>query len=303
MPRRALLIANREKPGVDAALGEVRAMIERHGVLAGEHTDGPAEIVPEDADLVIVLGGDGTLLTQARRFAERGVPVLGVNFGKVGFLAEFDMDALRANGPAILEGSTLSLHERMLMQADVLRAGPRGKDRAISSGLAINECVVTAGPPYRMIGLDILIDGEQGPRLTGDGVIVATPTGSTAYNASAGGPILTPRLQAFVITPLAPHSLSFRSIVLPDVSRIELVVSRSNEGEGGAAGTALVVDGEAVTSLREGDRVRLSRSPYALTLVSNPETGYWRTLIGKMHWALAPGEPSTQGDGGGSGKK
>ena len=296
MPRRALLIANREKPGVDAALHEVRSLIERHGVLAGEFTEQEDATAPE-ADIVIVLGGDGTLLTQARRYAERGTPVLGVNFGKVGFLAEFDMAALRAHAKAIMGDGALPLGERMLMRIDVVRAG-----KVVSSGIAANECVVTAGPPFRMIGLDFVIDGERGPRLTGDGVIVASPTGSTAYNASAGGPILTPSLHAFVITPLAPHSLSFRSIVLPAESRIELRVSRANEDAGGESGTALVLDGETLGSLRDGDVVRLTRSPHTLTLVSNPETGYWRTLIGKMHWALAPGERHTQAPEDGSGK-
>lgn len=302
MTRAVVLIANHAKEGVVAALPEVRSLIERHGRLAGEFTDREADAAAATtADIAVALGGDGTLLALARRFAEKAVPIVGVNFGKVGFLAEFDMPTLRGHAASLFGAGALTTHDRILLRVEVARPGAKGGGAAvIHEGVAVNECVVTAGPPFRMIGVDFMIDGERGPRLTGDGVIVATPTGSTAYNVSAGGPIVAPGLGAFVITPLAAHSLSFRSIVVPDSSRIDLTVSRANEDEQGRSGTTLVLDGQSMVSLRDGDVVRVRKAPHGLRLVANPATGYWRTLTRKMHWALTPGAGPTQGGGGGS---
>lgn len=292
MTRSVLLVSNRGKPGVADALPEVRALLSAHARLVGE-LDGDATIPPgglPHADLVVVLGGDGTLLAQARRFADMGAPLLGVNFGKVGFLAEFDLPSLRAQAPAILAAPKLPVRERLLLGAEVHRAAGGPPHR----GIAINECVITAGPPYRMIGLDIAIDGEPGPSLTGDGVIIATPLGSTAYNVSAGGPIVSPEVQAFIITPLAAHSLSFRPIVAPHTSTIAVTVTRSNRPAPGdssepEAGTTLVLDGQEMVALGDRDRVMFRRGAKPARMVVNSRTSYWRTLIGKMHWAAAPG--------------
>lgn len=292
MPRAALLVTNPTKPGVARATPEVRRILQAHATLIGEiqgDSTSPPPVTRET--VIVVLGGDGTLLTQARRFAHSGAALLGVNFGKVGFLAEFDLPTLERQGATLFSGGPLPVRERMLIHAALRKAGANGREESL--GLAINECVITAGPPYRMIGIDIALDGEPGPSVTGDGVIVATPLGSTAYNVSAGGPIVSPEIEAFVITPLAPHSLSFRPFIAPPSCAIDMTVTRSNRpaAPGPGLGTTLVLDGQAMIPLGVGDTVRLRRHAVPARLVVNKETTYWRTLMGKMHWASAPGDP------------
>lgn len=287
MPRSVILVAKEDKAAVADALREVRALIEKHGRLVAEfpaQTDDRRD--PPEADVVVVLGGDGTLLSQARRFSPRGVPLLGVNFGKLGFLTEFDLPALRAQAPDLLGAGPMATRERVMLEVEVVRAAG-GKQRAPS--LATNDCVITAGPPYRMISLGLSIDRSPGPLVTGDGLIISTPLGSTAYNVSAGGPIVAPDVKALVITPLAPHSLSFRPIVTPETSVIEATIVRSNRRGPSEPGTTLVLDGQATTPLEDGDRVLVRRAPQPLRLVINREADYWNTLIRKMHWASLPG--------------
>ncbi|HBS29249.1 MAG TPA: NAD kinase [Phycisphaerales bacterium] len=299
MARAVLLLVNRAKREVAQALPEVRALLSAHARIVGELDAGAGPITDAaGADLIVVLGGDGTLLAQARRAVHLGLPLLGVNLGRLGFLAEFDLDALRAQAPRLLDGRELELRERILLDAAVL--APDGSER--SSDLAMNDAVVTAGPPYRMVELSLSIDAHPGPTVRGDGLIASTPTGSTAYNVSAGGPILSPDLDAFVITPIAAHSLSFRPIVVPGSSRAEIRLRQANSMlarglEGVAAsrdaspalGTTLVLDGQVHRPLHTGDTVRLRRHPTTVRLVHNPGCSYWDTLVRKMHWASTPG--------------
>lgn len=280
VPRPVLLIVNREK-APSGAVDEVRRLIKTHGVLAAEVSDDEAPPAGSGAAMVVVLGGDGTLLAQARRSAGLGLPLLGINFGRLGFLAEFDLDSFRAQAPALLGAGELRTSKRMLLRAAVERAG-----RAEFEGVALNDAVVTAGPPFRMIELELSIDGDVGPQLRGDGVIVSTPLGSTAYNVSAGGPIVAPALPAIVITPIAAHSLAFRPIVAPASSTLALTITRANDGE--HAGTTLMLDGQQHTRLRAGDVVRITRDAQTVTLVENERSSYWRILLGKLHWAAAP---------------
>jgi NAD+ kinase len=171
--------------------------------------------------------------------------------------------------------------QRRLVEGVVIREGA-----VVFSSLALNDCVVTAGPPFRMVGLSISVDGACGPRLRGDGVIVSTPIGSTAYNVSAGGPIVAPDVPATVITPLAAHSLSFRPIVVRDDSMIEIAIEESNDEDG--AGTTLVIDGQVHERIHAGDVLRVTPSDASVRLLLNPRTSYWETLLRKMHWASAP---------------
>ncbi len=304
MGRSALLVANRSKPEVVRALPEVRAVIERHAEVVGEiGLDDPIGSGASKAGLVVVLGGDGTLISQARRFADTRLPLLGLNFGKLGFLAEFDLEALRRQAGTLLGSGELPLRERMLIEVESRREGVYPTAPAAFSGLAVNECVITAGPPYRMIDLEISIDGEAGPRLSGDGVIVSTPLGSTAYNVSAGGPIVAPDVRAMIITPLAAHSLSFRPIVLSHASKIEVRVARANRptSPADAWGTSLVLDGQVSSPLSQGDVVALRKHERPALFVVNRETNHWRTLMRKMHWAAPPGPaPGGEGTGGAS---
>lgn len=305
------ILFNGHKPLAVRALGDTRALIERHASLTGEANVAAPEsgFVCPDADLLVVLGGDGTLLSAARRCHGRDVPLLGVNFGKVGFLAEFEAATLGEHLPGMLRGGPMRTHDVTPLRC---RVYGRGSSTPRAEELAVNEFVVTAGPPYRMIvlrlglaglgGVDAGLGGAgprvSGPRVSGDGLIVSTPMGSTAYNVSAGGPIVAPGLAATVITPIAAHSLSFRPVVVPSAVPIEIEVERANRGaESGAAGagqgsgTTLVADGLGQHALREGDRLEIAPGPHRVRFVANPSTSYWQTLMAKMRWAASPGQP------------
>jgi NAD+ kinase len=292
MPRSVLLLVHRAKPQVAEALPEVRSLLKTHGRIAAE-LDVTADPLDDasGADLMMVLGGDGSILAQARRCVDLGLPVIGVNLGNLGFLAEFDLASFRHQAPALLGDGPLDLRERTLISAAVTRGDPRRGAAPIFTGLAMNDCVVTAGPPYRMIEIGLRIDGEDGPSFRGDGVIVSTPTGSTAYSVSAGGPIVSPEVPSITLTPIAAHSLAFRPIVLPGTSVIELHIRRANSGWTGdqREGTTLVLDGQVHCHLLASDRVVITRDPRVVRLVHNTKGSYWRTLISKMHWAVNPG--------------
>lgn len=274
---RILLLANHSRPEVSSLIDDVRSRIAKHAEIVSE-LEADTTPLPQDisADLAVVLGGDGTLLSQARRVVERQLPLVGVNFGRLGFLAEFDWETLQQHA-AIVFGPDPPIHEQLILSVTV-QDGRRASHRDI----AINDCVVTAGHPFRMIELQIMIDSSPGPTLTGDGVIVATPVGSTAYNVSAGGPIVNPKLDAKIITPIAAHSLAFRPIVLDADSDLQIEVVRANPG------TTLVLDGRVTVPLKVGQRVAVSRHPKRARFVANPSSSYWKILLEKLRWAAPP---------------
>jgi NAD+ kinase len=234
------------------------------------------------ADLIVVLGGDGTLLGAARRCVDLCLPMLGVNFGKLGFLAEFDLPTLRSLHPAIFGEGELRMRPMEMLSVTVHDNG-----REVFHSKALNECAVIAGPPFRMIQLSLRIDGESGPVLHGDGVIIATPIGSTAYNLSAGGPIVSPRVHALVMTPIAPHNLAFRPIVVSGDATIEVMALRVNRDESGA-GTTLALDGQIQHGLNGGERIVIRWHDHAVRLVTHGQKGYWALLSEKMRWAAGP---------------
>lgn len=309
MSRRVLLLVNRRKPDADAAAATVRAAVTAHGRLIAEQDadDTAATTAARDADLIVVLGGDGTLLAAARRLAPADRPMLGVNLGKLGFLAEFDAHDVSALGATLFGSEPLATRRVHLLHAEHFPARRAVQAGPVFSESALNEVVITAGPPFRMIVLSLRIDGEAGPTVAGDGLIISTPAGSTAYNAAAGGPIVAPDVEAMVITPIAAHSLSFRPIVVRADAVIEVLMRRVNAPPPARAdspvadpprnlpsgrdawGTTLVLDGQVSTSLGAGDRVRVTRGDHAVTFVRHPTRSYWSTLTGKMGWAAAPG--------------
>lgn len=286
---RVALVVNTGKPEAVDAAKAVRRDIEAHAQLVGQfESSEDCHALHEGADLAIVLGGDGTILGLARHSLEAGVPVLGINFGKLGFLAEFDARAFHRHAARVLIGRS-TVREVAALDARVLRDGVE-----IARQPAINDVAICNGAPFRMIELGLQIDdapAENAPRVAGDGLIIATPTGSTAYNSAAGGPILEPTLAAMVVTPIAAHSLSFRPIVVPGTSRIEVVAHRVNRAEGHdpTAGTCAVVDGQHTMPLEKGDTVRITVGERPLRLVVNPDRSYWQTLIHKLRWASSPG--------------
>ena len=277
---RVLLVADREREDIASCVEIVDRVCVEHAsrVVRSEPvgTPLPSDMNGDAIDFAVVVGGDGTIIRQSRRLARRNIPIVGVNVGRLGFLAAFDPQVFARDAAEILSG-VLPIEERLLLDCTLLREG-----EAIESGIAVNDCSISAGAPFRMIELSLEIDGSDGPDLSGDGLIVATPTGSTAYSAAAGGPIVGPGVPAFVLTPVAAHSLAFRPIVVPASSRIAIRVVRANTR------TAVVRDGQAVIPLRAGDVIQIERSPFTAKLVQNPHTTYWTMLHDKLHWAVPP---------------
>jgi NAD+ kinase len=230
----------------------------------------------EKCDFAVVFGGDGSIISAARALSQTNVPVIGVNLGKLGFLAEFSVDELKEFFPALVSGKT-RIEKRMMLGCRVLH---NGKERFYSA--ALNDVFIAAGPPFRMVELKITVDGQVLAGCVSDGLVIATPTGSTAYNMSAGGPILAGEMQAMVITPLCPHSLSFRPIVINADSTVEVFGVRLNEG------TTVSVDGQASLGLSVGDMVRVERHKGAFLIVNNPLRTQWDTLATKLNWAEKP---------------
>jgi NAD+ kinase len=230
-------------------------------------------------DLVVVLGGDGTLLAVARR-AAGGPPILGVNLGRLGFLTEVQRNSLY---PALVEvlAGHYTLEPRSLFEVEHLRGnGERATYRAL------NDVVLAKSALSRVIELSLTVDSRPVARYRADGLVISTPTGSTAYNLSAGGPILHPLLPVAVITPICPHTLTLRPLVVPDSSIVEAAIeARPDEAAGRVDQVYLTIDGQEGSEVGAGDRVRVTRSPQPVYLVRTGERGsIFDGLKAKLHW-------------------
>ena len=286
---RLLIVANIDKPLVQPALDELLPWIRERVEVVGIDNRCHGDYSQLEADAVLVLGGDGTLLAVARKLAGRKIPVMGVNFGRLGFLASFTPAQFRAHFEALL-ANRLPISTRQQIEASVLPAGVNCKfddcHDVISArrwaATALNDAVISAGAPFRLIELEISADSEGGVRYSGDGVILSTSSGSTAYNVAAGGPIISPNVDALCVTPICPHSLSFRPVVVSLRSTVLITATRVNPG------TTLSCDGQASTSLMAGERIVVRKSDNELWLVENPDAREWRTLAEKLQWAAGP---------------
>jgi NAD+ kinase len=230
----------------------------------------------KEADFAVVFGGDGTILSAARNLSENNVPVIGVNVGRLGFLAEFSLEEVKSLFDRLTTDKQL-IEKRMMLKCTVVS---RGSEKLVST--AINDVVITAGPNFNMVDLKITVRGQSLADCIGDGLIISTPTGSTAYNLSAGGPILSANLSAIVITPISPHTLSFRPIVIDADNKIEIYPQRINEG------TTIILDGQILSSLKSEDVVTVERHGGSFLVVNNPLRTQWDTLAGKLSWAQKP---------------
>jgi NAD+ kinase len=234
----------------------------------------PAAQVAQNADVLVVLGGDGTLLRASRLLQPRSVPVLGVNFGSLGFLTEITLSELRPTLEGVLAG-TFSCEERSLLSVTVQREG-----QVIASQDVLNDAVLTKGGALsRIIEFDVTVDGSFVSSVRADGLILSSPTGSTAYNLAAGGPLLYPTLPAMVLTPICPHMLTNRPLVLSDTSRVEIRFRPARDVE-----IHCTFDGQQGLPLRVEDRVTVSRSPRSLRLVKAPGRDYFEVLRTKLKW-------------------
>lgn len=234
----------------------------------------------EQCDFAVVFGGDGSIISTARKVSEASVPVIGVNVGKLGFLAEFSVDELKDFFPRLLK-ENVPVDRRMMLGCSVFSGRESRRSERFCSA-AINDIFITAGPPFRTVELKILVDEQPLAGCVSDGLIISTPTGSTAYNLSAGGPIVSPKMDAMVITPICPHSLSFRPIVINAESIVEVFGVRVNEG------TTISIDGQVSLRLTIDDVVRVQRQSCDFLIVNNPLRSRWDTLATKLRWAEKP---------------
>jgi len=275
-----ILFGDREKGPVGEAMEDFSEFFKgRAEVIAICHIDKCTPKVLRDCDFAVVLGGDGTIISAARDLSEAKVPVVGVNLGKLGFLAEFSVGEFKEMYAGIVSGKA-AVERRMMLGCRVSERSGEGCEKFRSK--AVNDVFVAAGPPFRVIELKIAVDGQQVASCVTDGLIVSTPTGSTAYNLSAGGPILDGSMEAMVITPICPHSLSFRPIVIDAASVVEVTFSRINEG------TTVSIDGQASAGLAIDDVVQIAREQSSFLVVNNPVRTRWDTLATKLGWAKRP---------------
>jgi NAD+ kinase len=229
------------------------------------------QALPGKVDLIVVLGGDGTLLSVARLVDGLGVPILGVNLGGLGFLTATTLEALFPTLEAVLRGE-YEAEERLVLVAELMRGGTR-----VTEHLALNDVVVAKGALGRLIDLDVRADGEPMTAYRADGLIIATPTGSTAYNLSAAGPILFPTMDAVVMTPIAPHTLSNRPIVLPGAQRIDVTLRGDQE-------VMLTMDGQVGVPLRERDTVQVGKASARIRLLRFDQRDFFSVLRTKLKW-------------------
>jgi NAD+ kinase len=233
--------------------------------------------VPREVRFVIVLGGDGTLLGAARRVARYGVPILGVNLGGLGFLTEIPLRNLYPAVELMLDGR-LEVETRLMLEAVVVREGTE-----TCRFLVLNDVVINKGALARIIDLDVFINDQFLTTFRADGLIVSTPTGSTAYNLSAGGPILYPTMLSFILTPICPFTLTNRPILLPESHVVSITLSKRGE-----EGVSLTFDGQVGFDLFQGDKVIIQKAKEKLKLIKSPDQSYFEILREKLMWGGAP---------------
>jgi NAD+ kinase len=263
--RRIALIGKLRSAETEASLNELRAFLRKRG----------CEVLPDGetkADLAIVIGGDGTMLGAARELVRHHVPLVGINQGRLGFMTDIGQSDMQAAIGSILDGK-YSVEERTLLEAEILRQG-----KSALRTIALNEAVIGKGSQGRLIEFELSVDGEFVYRLRADGIIVATPTGSTAYALSAQGPILHPAVAGFTLVPLNPHTLSARPVSVSDRGVIEIVMLHALDARAH-------FDGLALHDMVQGDRLVLKRSADTVRFVHPPGYGYFATLREKLGWS------------------
>lgn len=262
----ALLAQWLDEKGIDARYdAPTAAAIGRSGGISSED-------LPADVDLAIVAGGDGTLLSVARSAAPQGIPILGINLGSLGFLTELHAEELFSGLEAVLAGR-YQLEERQTLRVRYRRHDGEQVEYAL-----LNDVVIAKSTMARMIDIAMSIDGEAVATYTSDGLILATPTGSTAYNLSAGGPILDPRMGAFVLSPICPHTLTYRPLVVPSSVRVDLEL-RSLDEE-----VYLTLDGQVGFPFLPGERLSIDEHPRAVRLLRVSGRTFFEVLRRKLRW-------------------
>ena len=271
-PARTMILAEGSRPEIRGAVERLLPIIERHVSVVGVSLDFECDLTGTGAELVIVIGGDGSILRSAHKMGYHQVPVLGVNLGRLGFLAALQPEQLEQALPEIA-ARRHHVVEHLMMECTAVRGG-----KPLYHSLCLNEVAVLAGPPFMMVDIQLYVDGELVTTYSCDGLIVSTPVGSTAHCLSAGGPILRYGIQALVILPISPHTLTHRPVVDSADRTIELVVPEPHEG------TSLVVDGRVLGTLSADDRITIVRSAARFQMVEVRGQAYYRTLHDKLGW-------------------
>jgi NAD+ kinase len=277
------LIANHGKTGADEIVREIAAacaqrslslrLDEHTAALIGVESAGAPEDLARDCDLIVVLGGDGTILQVVHQLGDVFPPILGINLGTLGFLTCVSAADWREAIEAIASGA-FCLSLRSLLDVEVLREGAsRFRE------LALNDAVISRGEPSRLIKLNVSVDDETLSEYNADGLIVSTPTGSTAYSLSAGGPVLTPDSGVFVVTPICPHVLTMRSVMVSDQSCVEIAPSREQPE------IFLSLDGRPSIPIHAEDRIRITRASRCLPLAMLPGMSFFEVLRQKLKWS------------------
>lgn len=270
----AALARHLEERGCTVQIESVTAQSASGGELSG-WPEADFAAIGEQAELAIVLGGDGTMLHAARQLAAFGTPLVGVNQGRLGFMTDVARNEMTARIDDLLCGRFIP-ETRMLLEAEVWRAGA-----IIASGLALNEVVVDKGAIGRMIEFALFINGEFIYNLRADGLIVATPTGSTAYSLSANGPILHPQVAGIALVPLCPHALTNRPVIIGDKAEVAIGITQ-------AAASRAHLDGQLTFDLLPDDRVIIRRSSHSIRFLHPPGYSYFAMLREKLHWSERP---------------
>ncbi len=224
------------------------------------------------ADVLLVLGGDGTMLNAARLAGERSIPILGVNMGGLGFLTEVRLENLYPSLERVFANDFV-LDERLMLQTHVHRHG-----ETVAQGVVLNDVVISKGTLARMIELKIAIQGRFVTNLRGDGLIVSSPTGSTAYSLSAGGPIIDPAVQSLILTPICPHTLTHRPLIVPGNAEIDVTLTSKDDG------AMATLDGQVGVAITQGDTVVIQTSEHRTRLIRFPESNYYDVLREKLKW-------------------
>ncbi|NLE37307.1 MAG: NAD(+)/NADH kinase [Pirellulaceae bacterium] len=272
-PLRVLLLGFGGRRGVPEEAERLGSLIEKIDRIVGRDLTGDQDFAEVEADVAVVLGGDGSILHAARQMGRRQIPVIAVNLGKLGFLADVPPDELLAVLDRYRHGQ-LTVIEHLMFVCEVVRQG-----RVVQQQLGLNEVAVQNGAPFAILDVNLYVDSELVTTYSCDGLIVSTPVGSTAHSLSAGGPILRKDLQAFVVSPISPHTLTHRPVVDSADRVFELeVVAPQREA-------SVVVDGRVLGVLEPGDRVRVRRADVCFKLVAAPGHGYYRTLREKLGWS------------------
>ena len=271
---RAILLGSGDRrPEIPAAVEELRPDIESCFDVVHSDFSYESDLGEVEADIAIVFGGDGSILRAARQMGRNQMPVLGVNLGKLGFLADVQAEEFKDAIHAICRGE-YKVIDHLMLRCQVFE-----DDRLLFDGIGLNEVAVMGGPPFSIQFVDLYIDGELATTYSCDGLIISSPIGSTAHNLSAGGPILRKNLQAFVVSPISPHTLTVRPVVDRAERVYDMVVREPN------ASSSAVMDGQVLSALTERHRVNVRSAEEVFQLVEISGRGYYRTLREKLGWA------------------